>query len=149
MSSDAKTTQIALMQAQLNDLEYLIEMREDELRMLRNSTDSLTAFRSQLETSMLEREEMERKISEFQQKYHAILNREEAMENELVQYIGQDRSVEDWERKNQSLRAELEIVLDELAEARKEIEELTVFRSLVTELQSKMEMMSLKYQRSE
>jgi chromosome segregation ATPase len=148
MSSDSKSTQIALLQAQLNDLEYLIGMREDELRELRNSTDSLVEMRSQLESSLLDREEIQRKVTEFQQKYHAILSREEAMENELVQYIGQERTVEDWEKKNQSLRAELEIVLDELAEARKEIEELTVFRSQVIELQSKLEMINLRFQDS-
>jgi chromosome segregation ATPase len=148
MSSDSKSTQIALLQAQLNDLEYLIGMREDELRELRNSTDSLVEMRSQLESSLLDREEIQRKVTEFQQKYHAILSREEAMENELVQYIGQERTVEDWEKKNQSLRAELEIVLDELAEARKEIEELSVFRSQVIELQSKLEMINLRFQDS-
>jgi chromosome segregation ATPase len=148
MSSDSKSTQIALLQAQLNDLEYLIGMREDELRELRNSTDSLVEMRSQLESSLLDREEIQRKVIEFQQKYHAILSREEAMENELVQYIGQERTVEDWEKKNQSLRAELEIVLDELAEARKEIEELSVFRSQVIELQSKLEMINLRFQDS-
>ena len=148
MSSDSKNTEIALLQSQLNDLEYLIEMREEELNELKSSTQTLAELRSMLESNEIDREDLQIKVTDFQQKYHAILNREEAMENELVQYIEQEKSVVDWEKKNQTLQTELEIVLDELTAARKEIEELTAFRSQVAELQSKIEMLNQRLQHS-
>ncbi|MEN9964722.1 MAG: hypothetical protein RL582_1817 [Bacteroidota bacterium] len=148
MSSDSKNPEIALLQSQLNDLEYLIEMREEELNDLKSSTQRLAEMRSMLESNQIDREDLQIKETDFQQKYQAILNREEAMENELVQYIEQEKSVVDWEKKNQSLQTELEIVLDELTAARKEIEELTAFRSQVVELQSKIEMLNQRLQHS-
>lgn len=146
MSLETKNTEIALLYSQLNDLEYILKIREEELHDLRNSTKSLVEMSSALESNEIDREEMQRKVTEYQHKYDAILNREETMENELVQYIKQDRTSGDWERKNQSLQTELEIVLDELTSARKEIEELLVFRTEVVELQSKIEMLKQRLQ---
>ncbi len=135
-----------MLQAQLNDLEYLIQAREEELQTLRGSSHLIAELRSQLETNALSQEQLQLLVSEFQQKYEAIRNREEAMENELVDHIENEKNIDDWVKKNRSLQTELDIVLDELEQAKKEIESLTMFKNQVTELQSKLEMLTYRLQ---
>jgi chromosome segregation ATPase len=135
-----------MLQAQLNDLEYLINAREEELQSMRNSNQLIAEMRSQLETNALSQEQLQLLVSEFQQKYNAIRNREEAMENELVDHIENEKNIDDWVKKNKSLQTELDIVLDELEQAKQEIQSLTLFKDQVTELQSKLEMLTYRLQ---
>jgi predicted nucleic acid-binding Zn-ribbon protein len=134
------------LQAQLNDLEYLIQVREEELQTLRGSSHLIAEMRSQLETNALSQEQLQLLVSEFQQKYDAIRNREETMENELVDHIENEKNVDDWVKKNKSLQTELDIVLDELEQAKQEIQSLTLFKDQVVELQSKLEMLTYRLQ---
>ena len=150
MSSLDNNTTFTMLQAQLNDLEYLIQVREEELQTLRGSSHLIAEMRSQLETNALSQEQLQLLVSEFQQKYDAIRNREETMENELVDHIENEKNVDDWVKKNKSLQTELDIVLDivldELEQAKKEIESLTLFKNQVAELQSKLEMLTYRLQ---
>ncbi len=146
MSSSDTNTSFSMLQAQLNDLEYLINAREEELQSMRNSNQLIAEMRSQLETNALSQEQLQLLVSEFQQKYNAIRNREEAMENELVDHIENEKNIDDWVKKNKSLQTELDIVLDELEQAKQEIQSLTLFKDQVTELQSKLEMLTYRLQ---
>ena len=146
MSSSDTNTSFSMLQAQLNDLEYLINAREEELQSMRNSNQLIAEMRSQLETNALSQEQLQLLVSEFQQKYNAIRNREEAMENELVDHIENEKNIDDWVKKNISLQTELDIVLDELEQAKQEIQSLTLFKDQVTELQSKLEMLTYRLQ---
>ena len=146
MSSTDTNTSFSMLQAQLNDLEYLINAREEELQSMRNSNQLIAEMRSQLETNALSQEQLQLLVSEFQQKYNAIRNREEAMENELVDHIENEKNIDDWVKKNKSLQTELDIVLDELEQAKQEIQSLTLFKDQVVELQSKLEMLTYRLQ---
>jgi len=146
MSSSDTNTSFSMLQAQLNDLEYLINAREEELQSMRNSNQLIAEMRSQLETNALSQEQLQLLVSEFQQKYNAIRNREEAMENELVDHIENEKNIDDWVKKNISLQTELDIVLDELEQAKQEIQSLTLFKDQVVELQSKLEMLTYRLQ---
>jgi len=146
MSSSDTNTSFSMLQAQLNDLEYLINAREEELQSMRNSNQLIAEMRSQLETNALSQEQLQLLVSEFQQKYNAIRNREEAMENELVDHIENEKNIDDWVKKNKSLQTELDIVLDELEQAKQEIQSLTLFKDQVVELQSKLEMLTYRLQ---
>jgi methyl-accepting chemotaxis protein len=75
------------LQFKLNDLEYLLEMKEEELSVLNKVTPSIAVLQSKLDQYLYEMEQMQLFIGEKQQSIEGAQRREGALEEEVLQSI--------------------------------------------------------------
>lgn len=80
-----------LLQIQLQDLNYMIEAREEELDMLRKTAAHAVQLQSRLDHNLFEIEQMQEVIGEKQREAQGALKRESSLEAEMFQSIQMER----------------------------------------------------------
>ncbi len=77
---------------QVADLNYLLELREEELNELKNSSKSLQELKSKIEEQLYDFEHMQNLLGQQQQLAIGQSNREIAMEKELLNTLDKEKS---------------------------------------------------------
>ncbi|RYY71505.1 MAG: hypothetical protein EOO13_02910 [Chitinophagaceae bacterium] len=128
-----------LLQLQLDDVNMMIQVREEELDLLRHRAQEAAAMQSKLDTNLLEFEQMQNNLGFSQQKNAGSSQRLEEMEEELYASIKDqlksDNKVKDFE----SLEANLLDTTTELQEAASAYKQLRDTKSKLAATQSELE----------
>ena len=130
------------LQLQLDDVNYMIGIREDELEILRNKAKNAVMLQSQLEGTFNELGQMQQIIGEKQHEAAGAKRREAAMEEEIIQSISMEKDYYDIKSRFASASAALDDINGQLAEAAHIYKELAKANQRIAELESNLEIAS-------
>lgn len=131
---------------ELKDLQYLIQVKEEELSSLKAHAEKIAELQSRLDNSLYEIDQIRNQLSEAQHKTAGSLNRELSLEEELIQNIAIEKSYYEIKDKYSSTKSALEDVYKEMEEAGKLYKELEHLNSRVVELESSLEIVKIDNQ---
>lgn len=131
-----------LLQLQLDDVNYMISIREDELEILRNKAKQAIKLQSQLEGTFDQLQQLQNIIGEKQQQVAGSNRREAAMENEILQSISIEKEYYTIQSKFASANAALTDVNLQLAESAQVYKQLAIANARIAELESSLEIAS-------
>lgn len=128
-----------LLQLQLQDVNYMISIREEELELLRDKAKNAVRLQSQLEGTFGELEQMQNFIGKKQHEAEGAARREAAMEAEIIQSISMEKDYYDIRTKFASANAALTDINIQLSDASQIYKELANAKSKIAELESRLE----------
>jgi chromosome segregation ATPase len=128
-----------LLQIQLNDINEMINIREEELDILRKKAAYTISLQSTLDGNLEEIVQMQSYIGEQQRKVAGSVRREAAMENEIVQSLEMEKEFYTMRDKYESARAAITDLDNELAETSSMYRQLAASNTRVAELESSLE----------
>ena len=129
----------ALLQVQLNDINEIINIREEELELLRKKAAQTALLQSTLEGNLEQISQMQLLIGEQQQKFAGSVKRELSMENEIMQSIEIEKEFYTIKEKFESSKAALKDLEAELSETAVMYRQLSESNSRIAELESSLE----------
>ncbi len=132
-----------LLQIQLQDVNMIIEIREQELEMLRKRAQEAAAMQSTLDNNVNGFEQMQQHIGSTEQISDATAKRLEAMEDELYTSIKEQLNYAEALKGFNSLEANLADTSQELEEASKVYKKATDMKSLLAAARSDLEIAAL------
>jgi len=136
-----------LLQIQLNDINEMINIREEELDILRKKAAYTISLQSTLDGNLEEITQMQLFIGEQQRKVAGSVRREAAMENEIVQSLEMEKEFYTIRDKYQSARAAITDLDNELAETSSMYRQLAASNARVAELESSLEIALMENER--
>ncbi len=136
-----------LLKIQLNDISEMINIREEEVDILRKKAANAIMLQSTLEGNLNQIAQMQLIIGEQQKKAAGALRRETAMEEEVIRSIEMEKSYYTLQEKLDSNKAALKDLDNELAETASLYRQLSESMSRVAELESSLEMVQLENMR--
>jgi len=128
-----------LLQIQLDDVNQMIQIREEELELLRNRAREAAAMQSQLDQNLHEFEQMQLHLGKCQQKNSGQSERLEALENELYQSIKEQLDAAETVKHFNSMEANLIDTSNELQETAAVYEQLVNIKKAAAAAQSELE----------
>ena len=134
------------LQFQLKDLEYFIEIKEEELAFLKNKAKSVAEMQSALDQRLYEIEQMQHFIGNIQQKSIGDAKREANLEEELIQNIKIEKEFYELRDQFKSTTLALEDTTNQLSEAIELYKKLNDCHSKIAALQSNLEIALLDNQ---
>ena len=143
-----------LLQIQLEDVTLMIQVREEELALLRNRAREAAGMQSKLDSNLDEFDQMQRSMGDIQQKNTGSLQRIEEMEHELYDAIKEQLQYADSLKKFGSMEANLHDTNNELQEASAVYMKMAAMKITLAESKSnleiaRMEVKSLKQELAE
>ncbi len=138
-----------LLQLQLDDVNMMIQVREEELDLLRERAREASAMQSRLDNNLNEFEQMQNSLGNVQQKNSGKELRLEEMENELYESVKEQLRYAETLKDFNSMEANLVDTNNELEEATAVYKKMAVMKIVLAEAQSNyeiamMEITSLK-----
>ena len=134
------------LQFQLKDLEYLITLKEEELEDLKKASQHVAALQSKIDQNLYQFEQMQLHISDEQHKLKGALKREAAMEQELIDAIGMEKSYYEIKEEFISTKTALHDISEQMNEAVTIYQQLVSLKKKVAELESNLEIVNLDNQ---
>ncbi len=131
---------------QLQDLEYMIQLREEELMEMKASVVKLSELQSKIDNQLIAFEHLQNIIGNHQQKEIGFLKREASMEEEMLQSIEGESAFYQLQKKLESNEIEINKQMRELKEAVELYHEISDLQKKNTELESALEMANLDNQ---
>lgn len=131
---------------QLQDLEYMIQLREEELQEMKASVNKLSELQSKIDNQLIAFEHLQNIIGNHQQKEIGFLKREASMEEEMLQSIEGESAFYQLQKKLESNEIEINKQMRELKEAVELYHEISDLQKKNTELESALEMANLDNQ---
>jgi hypothetical protein len=131
---------------QLQDLEYMIQLREEELMEMKASVIKLAELQSKIDNQLIAFEHLQNIIGDHQQKEIGFLKREASMEDEMLQSIEGESAFYQLQKKLESNEIEINKQMRELKEAVELYHEISDLQKKNTELESALEMANLDNQ---
>lgn len=131
---------------QLQDLEYMIQLREEELLEMKASVIKLAELQSKIDNQLIAFEHLQNIIGNHQQKEIGFLKREASMEDEMLQSIEGESAFYQLQKKLESNEIEINKQMRELKEAVELYHEISDLQKKNTELESALEMANLDNQ---
>ena len=131
---------------QLQDLEYMIQLREEELQEMKASVVKLAELQSKIDNQLIAFEHLQNIIGNHQQKEIGFLKREASMEEEMLQSIEGESAFYQLQKKLESNEIEINKQMRELKEAVELYHEISDLQKKNTELESALEMANLDNQ---
>lgn len=128
-----------LLQIQLDDVNQMIQIREEELELLRNRAREAAAMQSQLDQNLHEFEQMQLHLGKCQQKNSGQSERLEALENELYQSIKEQLGAAETIKHFNSMEANLIDTSNELQEIAAVYQQLVSIKKTAAAAQSELE----------
>jgi len=125
-----------LLRIQLQDITEMINIRDEEVEILRKKAAFGVMLQSTLEGNMDEISQMQHNIGEQQRKVAGAAKRETAMENEIIQSIEMEKEFYTIREKYESSKAAILDLDNELAESSSMYRQLAAAISRVAELES-------------
>lgn len=138
-----------LLQLQLDDVNMMIQVREEELDLLRARAREAAAMQSRLDNNLNEFEQMQNSLGNVQQKNSGNELRLEEMENELYESVKEQLRYAETLKDFNSMGANLMDTNNELEEATAVYKKMAAMKVVLAEAQSNyeiaiMEITSLK-----
>jgi predicted nucleic acid-binding Zn-ribbon protein len=134
------------LQRQLTDLNYLIELREEELAELKKSSGVIAETQSKLECNLLEIEQMQNHIAIHQQQYIGAVKREASTEQELLDSIETEKAYFTIREEFESAKNAITDLHHQLKDATYLYKENIDLKSKIAELESNLELALLDNQ---
>ncbi len=134
------------LQFQLKDLEYLIQLKEEELADLKKASQHLAELQSKIDQNLYQFEQMQLHISDEQHKLMGALKREASMEQELIDAIEIEKSYYEIKEAFDSTKTALHDINEQMNEAASIYQQLVTFKKKVAELESNLEIVNLDNQ---
>jgi hypothetical protein len=134
------------LQFQLKDLEYLIQLKEEELADLRRASQQVAELQSKIDQNLYQFEQMQLLISEEQKKLQGALKREASMEQELIDVIGIEKSYYEIKEEFNSTKTALHDITEQMNEAATIYQQWISLKKKVAELESNLEIVNLDNQ---
>ena len=113
------------LQYQLKDLEYLIQLKEEELDDFKKASQQVSSLQSKIDQNLYQFEQMQLFINEEQQKLQGALKREASIEQELIDGIATEKSYYEIKEEFNSTKAALQDINEQMNEA------ATIYQQLV------------------
>ena len=136
-----------LLKIQLNDISEMINIREEEVDILRKKAANAVLLQSTLEGNLNQIAQMQLLIGEEQRKAAGATRRETAMEEEVIRSIEIEKSYYTLQEELDSNKVALKNLNNELAETASLYRQLSESMSRVAELESRLEMIQLENMR--
>lgn len=136
-----------LLKIQLNDISEMINIREEEVDILRKKVANAVLLQSTLEGNLNQIAQMQLLIGEEQRKAAGATRRETAMEEEVIRSIEIEKSYYTLQEELDSNKVALKDLDNELAETASLYRQLSESMSRVAELESRLEMIQLENMR--
>ena len=136
-----------LLKIQLNDISEMINIREEEVDILRKKAANAVLLQSTLEGNLNQIAQMQLLIGEEQRKAAGASRRETAMEEEVIRSIEIEKSYYTLQEELDSNKVALKDLDNELAETASLYRQLSESMSRVAELESSLEMIQLENMR--
>lgn len=128
-----------LLQIQLDDVNQMIQIREEELELLRNRAKEAAEMQSQLDQNLNEFEQMQLHLGKCQQKNNGQSDRLEALENELYNSIKEQLSAAETVKHFNSMEANLIDTSKELQQAETVYQQMVQIKKTAAAAQSELE----------
>ncbi len=128
-----------LLQLQLQDVNYMISIREEELDILRAKANNAVQLKSELEGTYNALGQMQEIIGQKQHEAQGAARREAAMEEEIIQSITIEKEYLDIKARFASTHTALDDIKDQLSEANTVFKDLSIAHSKIAELESRLE----------
>ena len=128
-----------LLQIQLDDITEMINIREEELAILRRKAAYTVELQSTLDGNLEEISQMQHFIGDQQKKMAGAAKREAAMENEIIQSLDMEKEFYTIKDKYTSAKAAITDLDNELAETSSLYRQLATSIARVAELESSLE----------
>lgn len=128
-----------LLQIQLKDITEMINIREEELEIVRKKAANTVLLKSTLDGNLEEIAQMQHFIGDQQKKIAGASKREMAMENEIIQSLDMEKEFYNIRDKYESARTAITDLDNELAETGSLYRQLAASMSRVAELESSLE----------
>ena len=128
-----------LLQIQLQDITEIINIREEELDILRKKAAYTVLLQSTLDGNLEQINQMQSRIGEEQGRLAGYFKRETAMEEEIIQQIGMEKEFYNIRDKYESSKAAIKDLDNELAETASMYRQLATYVTRVAELESSLE----------
>lgn len=129
---------------ELDEINYLISIREEELEILRAKLSQVAELKSELDTNLDQISQMQLHLIDHQRKTEGALKREAALEDELLQSIEMEKAYYDIKEKFDSSLAAVKDMDNELGEAMDMYKQLGDANSKIAELESMMEIFKME-----
>ena len=136
----------ALLHVQLFDLTELIQIREEELEILRTKAAQVAALQSNLDENIYQLEQMQLFLGDQEREVAGANRRELSMETEMLESLQMEKDYYTLSDKLKSTRAALDDISEQFAEASALFREVATLKSTIAELESKLEIESLDNQ---
>jgi len=133
-----------LLQLQLQDITEMINIREEELDILRKKAAYTVLLQSTLDGNLDEITQMQELIGEQQRKFAGATKREIAMENEIIQSLEMEKELYTIRDKYESARATINDLDNEVAESISIYRQLSAAIAKIAELESSIEIERLE-----
>jgi len=134
------------LQFELNDLEYLISLREEELMMLKNKVASINELQSRYDQQLYHMEQLQHFVKEEQKKNIGAVKRENATEEELIQSIAIEKEYYSLQEQLKSSLIALEDTNNQLSDAVGMYKNLKDMKNKIASLESSLEIAQLDNQ---
>ncbi len=128
---------------QLQDLEYWIQLKEEELDELRKAAASIASLYSRIDENLIELEHMQNLIGKQQQEAMGAKRREDALETEMIQSVETEKAYYELKEEYESTLAMLDDMNRELASTPALVKELADLRDKLAEAESQIELLNL------
>ncbi len=128
-----------LLQVQLQDLNYMIEAREEELLLLRKAAANGVRLQSKLDANLFEIEQLQSLMEESQQQANSAMRREANMEDEMMMSLQMEKDFYQMKDQFSSTQIALEDVNLQMREAVAMYQEVSDLRKKIVELESQLE----------
>ena len=129
---------------ELADLNYLIELREEELQEIKKATQSMAELKSRLERNLYEFEQMQQHLELNQRKREGAERIVVSMEDEMIASIKIEQSYYQIKEAYNSNKVILEVLQENLKELTDLHHEVATLKSKNTELESSLEIALLE-----
>ncbi len=133
-----------LLQIQLEDITEIINIREEELEILRKKSAYSIMLQSTLDGNLEEISQMQQFIGEQQRKTAGAEKREASMENEMIQSLDMEKEFYNIRDKYESARAAITDLDNELAETSSMYRQLAASIAKIAELESSLAIVLLE-----
>ncbi len=124
---------------ELVDLNYLIQLREEELAEMKNASKHIAEMHSKINLNLYEFEQMQNFIETEQRKIEGAKRREENLEQEILDSIKIEKSYYEIREEFDSNKIALNDLNNQLKEALNIYKEVTILKSKISELESSLE----------
>ncbi len=131
------------LQFQLKDLEYLIQLKEEELADLKKTSQNIIELQSKLDQNLYQFEQMQNFIGNQQQQAEGALRREASMEEEMIDSMKAEKSYYEIREEFKSNKLALNDLNQQMNEVVALYHQITDLKNKITSLQSDLEISNL------
>jgi hypothetical protein len=134
------------LQKEKEELELLLQLKDEEMQELKSQPDSMPALYSKLQERLYDFEHLQQVIEKLRRELSSADNREVSMENQIIQSLSVEGLYDELKMKHRSVQASLTQVHMDLQESMELYQTLSAQQREIAEWKSKWELLHLENQ---